>query len=231
MKGGQNCWEFKQCGREVGGACAERLGVCPAAEAAFADGLNSGKNGGRMCWALVGIYSGKKPMAKSAVREFHCITCDFFELVQREEGLDNFDILTPIQKHQYILELHDKRKCMRFDLRLAVALKNQNREADYLFGSTRNISREGFGLCIPDTCVYSKKQIKFEVKHPRKKIFVSASGDIVWKRRVGDRCLSGIKLTDAEEEFERGILDYAYDIWIEGAVFFQKQEGTRREGF
>ncbi|MGD0283853.1 MAG: two-CW domain-containing protein, partial [Dissulfurispiraceae bacterium] len=25
-----NCWEFKKCGREMGGVNIEQLGVCPA---------------------------------------------------------------------------------------------------------------------------------------------------------------------------------------------------------
>lgn len=35
----QNCWEFKKCGREPGGAKASELGVCPAATDASSDGL------------------------------------------------------------------------------------------------------------------------------------------------------------------------------------------------
>ena len=27
----KNCWEYKKCGREVGGAKVKDLGVCPAA--------------------------------------------------------------------------------------------------------------------------------------------------------------------------------------------------------
>lgn len=33
-----NCWEFKKCGRELGGAHVHDLGVCPATEEKRLDG-------------------------------------------------------------------------------------------------------------------------------------------------------------------------------------------------
>ncbi len=41
-----NCWEFKKCGREPGGAKIEE---CLAAKDSEIDGTNSGKKGGRVC--------------------------------------------------------------------------------------------------------------------------------------------------------------------------------------
>jgi hypothetical protein len=46
----QNCWEFKNCGRESGGAKVDELGICPAKNKKRTDGVYSGKNGGRSCW-------------------------------------------------------------------------------------------------------------------------------------------------------------------------------------
>lgn len=46
-----NCWEYRKCGREVAGANAEELGVCPAALPGEHDGTNKGRFGGRICWA------------------------------------------------------------------------------------------------------------------------------------------------------------------------------------
>ncbi len=51
-----NCWEIKRCGREPGGSKSEELGVCPAATDISADWINGGKNGGRICWAIVGVF-------------------------------------------------------------------------------------------------------------------------------------------------------------------------------
>ena len=53
-----NCWEFKKCGREPEGADIEGLGVYVAANNQESDGINNGKNGGRVCWALVGTLCG-----------------------------------------------------------------------------------------------------------------------------------------------------------------------------
>ena len=54
----KNCWEFKQCGRQVGGAKAAQLGVCPAATETRLDRMHHGVNGGRACWAVAGTLCG-----------------------------------------------------------------------------------------------------------------------------------------------------------------------------
>ncbi len=44
-----NCWKYKKCGQEPGGNKVYELGVCPAATNSTANGINGGKNGGRIC--------------------------------------------------------------------------------------------------------------------------------------------------------------------------------------
>ncbi len=51
-----NCWEFKKCGREPGGAKVEELGVCPAATDCRLDGVHGGHSSGRACWVIAGTY-------------------------------------------------------------------------------------------------------------------------------------------------------------------------------
>lgn len=82
----QNCWEFKKCGRETGGAKVAELGVCPAAVNKEADGTNSGKNGGRACWAITGTLCGNKVQGSFASKLTNCMECDFFKFVRVEEG-------------------------------------------------------------------------------------------------------------------------------------------------
>jgi hypothetical protein len=77
MKRAENCWEFRKCGREPGGENAERLGICQAAIAIYANGLNGGINGGRICYAINGKFSSHKTP---------CMHCDFFILLEREEA-------------------------------------------------------------------------------------------------------------------------------------------------
>ena len=94
----QNCWEFKKCGRELGGAKVPELGVCIAATDTFADGLNGGKNGGRICWAVAGSYSGFANIeCTDATDRSSCINCDFLTIVEMEECAANFHILKPGQ--------------------------------------------------------------------------------------------------------------------------------------
>jgi hypothetical protein len=82
----QNCWESKKCEREPGGAKEAELGVCPAAEDTTSDGLNGGKNGGRICWAVAGTLCGGETQGAFAEKEQVCADCDFLKKVQEEEG-------------------------------------------------------------------------------------------------------------------------------------------------
>jgi len=95
-----NCWEFKKCGREPGGAKAVELGVCPAATEVRTHGTNSGQNGGRACWALTGTLCGGQVQGTFAMKLGNCIGCEFFRLVAAEEGPDHEsakDILTKLR--------------------------------------------------------------------------------------------------------------------------------------
>jgi hypothetical protein len=75
----QNCWEFIQCKREPGGKNVGKLGICPAAMAVRSDGLNSGTNGGRICWAVAGTFCEAKIQGTSASKLASCEQCDFFK--------------------------------------------------------------------------------------------------------------------------------------------------------
>jgi hypothetical protein len=86
-----NCWEFKKCGREPGGAKVEQLGICLASRNAATDGVNSGDNGGRICWAVSGTLCGGKVQGTFARKIANClIDCEFLKTVMREEGKTMF---------------------------------------------------------------------------------------------------------------------------------------------
>jgi len=82
----QNCWEFKKCGREPGGAKAKELGICPAAVESRLDRVNSGNNGGRACWPIAGTLCGGNIQGTFATKVGNCFRCEFFGLVISEEG-------------------------------------------------------------------------------------------------------------------------------------------------
>ena len=81
-----NCWEFMKCGREPGGDKAQDLGVCPAAVEESYDGINLGKNAGRICWAVAGTCCGGEVQGTFAEKRTSCVTCDFYNNVQEQEG-------------------------------------------------------------------------------------------------------------------------------------------------
>ncbi len=84
----ENCWEMKKCGREPGGSKTAEFGVCTAASDTSANGDNSGKNGGRICWALAGTFCGGKVQGDFAQKQVSCMACEVFKQIKVEEGFD-----------------------------------------------------------------------------------------------------------------------------------------------
>jgi len=82
----KNCWEFKGCGREPGGAKSAEQGVCAAAIEAKCSGVHGGTNAGRACWAVAGTLCGGKVQGSFAQKISNCIACDFYNCVRQEEG-------------------------------------------------------------------------------------------------------------------------------------------------
>jgi len=93
-----NCWEFKKCGREPGGAKAAELGMCPASTDTRADGLHAGRNGGRVCWAVAGTLCGGRRQGTFADKIGNCMTCNFYNEVYQQEG-KGFESLGDILNH------------------------------------------------------------------------------------------------------------------------------------
>ena len=62
-----NCWEFKNCGREAGGAKAAQLGICPA----YPDH-------GHNCTSVAGTLCGGKVQGSFAAKLSNCMKCDFY---------------------------------------------------------------------------------------------------------------------------------------------------------
>lgn len=75
-----------RCGRNPGGAKVRDLGLCPAATENRLSGINSGKNGGRACWALTSTLCGNEIQGTFTNKLGNCKQCDFFQMVQQEEA-------------------------------------------------------------------------------------------------------------------------------------------------
>ena len=63
-----NCWEFKKCGREKGGAKAAELGVCPA----YPDK-------GNHCARIAGTFCGGIVQGTFAMKLANCMKCEFYQ--------------------------------------------------------------------------------------------------------------------------------------------------------
>ena len=75
-----------RCQREPGGAKSAELGTCIAAIESSYEGINAGKNAGRICWAVAGTCCEGKIQGTFAEKRDSCTECPFYRLVQDEEG-------------------------------------------------------------------------------------------------------------------------------------------------
>jgi hypothetical protein len=50
------------------------------------NGLNGGKNGGRVCWAISGTLCAEKVLGSFAAKLVSCTHCDFYRMVHEEES-------------------------------------------------------------------------------------------------------------------------------------------------
>ncbi len=85
MKNKQNCWEFKRCGREMGGHNTH-LGICSAAVTKELHNVHGGRLAGRACWVVAGTMCGGRPQGSFAQKYKNCEKCDFYQKVKSEEG-------------------------------------------------------------------------------------------------------------------------------------------------
>jgi hypothetical protein len=63
-----NCWEFKECGREKGGAREQELGLCPAYP-----------EYGKSCARVAGTFCGGEVQGTFATKLPNCMQCDYYK--------------------------------------------------------------------------------------------------------------------------------------------------------
>ncbi len=88
----RNCWEFKKCGRELGGANIGEKGVCAAAIPSKFSGTNKGVHGGRFCWAIRDTICDISDQESFQSKLMTCLDCQFFKEVQDQEE-ENFTLI------------------------------------------------------------------------------------------------------------------------------------------
>ncbi|MFC1528564.1 two-CW domain-containing protein [Candidatus Latescibacterota bacterium] len=82
-------------GRQPDGKNVQELGVCPAPQDTSYDGINGGKNAGRIYWAVTGTFCGGKKQGTFAEKKSSCMLCDFYNLVKKDLDLYAFKFLKP----------------------------------------------------------------------------------------------------------------------------------------
>ncbi len=89
-----------KCGRGIGGENSVKLGECSAAMDSVSNGINDGKNGGRICWAIAGTFNAEAKERDCMAKHLTCMNCDFFNLVKSEQPDDQFKVLKDGQKYK-----------------------------------------------------------------------------------------------------------------------------------
>ncbi len=212
-----NCWEFHKCGRGPGGDRVTELGVCPASTERSCSGINNGKNGGRMCWAIAGTFSTGRVMGAFA-RELSCLNCDFLRFVCREENICSADSLTPHGLYYDKSRMFGRRRHMRIDVHFDMMLRPV-KYASEIVGVTLDLSQDGFSFISENMDLLAETLIEFSIKRPDQDETAIVTGDLAWKRQVRDRCLAGIKIRSMEQNIKNNILEYTYNQWLKGVSF------------
>ncbi|MBW2604263.1 MAG: PilZ domain-containing protein [Deltaproteobacteria bacterium] len=120
--------------------------------------------------------------------------------------------------------MKDRRKFIRFPVRLGARYSEENQEDLKQQCSIANISREGMGVTV-----YLKAKLslgcmlKFMVDVPEKEKSIFFIGTLNWIGALGGdpdyNYKGGIKLITIDSKDKWALLDYAYEAWKE------KQEG------
>lgn len=84
----QNCWEFKNCGKDLYGNNKGKSGTCPVSLEKRLHGTHGGVNAGRACWIVGGTLCEGKKMGRFAQKFEACSICDFYKKVKSEEAAD-----------------------------------------------------------------------------------------------------------------------------------------------
>jgi hypothetical protein len=107
--------------------------------------------------------------------------------------------------------LEDKRKYMRFDIPLIIRYKSVKKTAGYFGGLTRNFSYKGFSFDATNVNFEPKETLEFQLKIPQSRTFVSFLGDVVWKMRILNRFLAGVKFKEIDKKVKSNLLEKICD--------------------
>jgi signal transduction histidine kinase len=138
-----NCWEYRQC--NLG---PESETPCPAAMLKTSNGVNGGKNAGRLCWTVPNTPCFGKSMPSIVEKKKICFTCGFFHRVEEEEG-DQFHLVqlaqgvknsrelrTTLSKVEHIFDFHEK---LNSNFDLLQTLSALTTEAKKITGAERSV--------------------------------------------------------------------------------------------
>jgi hypothetical protein len=114
----------------------------------------------------------------------------------------------------------DRRKFIRFPVRVRAHYSEENNEEGKTQCSIVNISREGMGVTVYLEAKLSlDAMLKFVVDVPGREKSVSFTGTLNWikalKRDPDYNYKGGINLTAIDSEDKWTLLDYAYETWKE----------------
>jgi len=79
-----------------------KYGICPASTEKKLNGMNDGKNAGRICWVVTGTMCKDRIQGSYDFKFNKCVSCSFYKLVKDEEGnnfVDSDALLRKLEEH------------------------------------------------------------------------------------------------------------------------------------
>ena len=111
--------------------------------------------------------------------------------------------------------MKEKRMFMRFDIPLVIKFRPYKQTTDYCFGMTRNFYRRGFSFEAKNCGHELMEPLELKIEVPFKNMFISAQGDIIWKKRSDLKLIAGVELKAMDKEAQSEIMDCAYSAWVQ----------------
>ena len=106
--------------------------------------------------------------------------------------------------------MKEKRKFLRFPVSLAIKVEE---EKSYQ-GEVKNFSRSGVKCFFKEFDYSPQTVVNFKIQRPKRDVFVSFEGEVVWKRKISSGWEVGINIKEFPPLFKSEILEFGYEKWL-----------------
>jgi len=103
--------------------------------------------------------------------------------------------------------LECKRSFERFNLPVAVSFRPTYGATEYTVGVVKNISDNGLALETEDFSFIKYENLEINLQLSQSSEPISLSGNVIWKKRIDDKSIAGVKLKALDAEVQNHLHD------------------------